>query len=67
MRSVPHLVPVGMTFSTELFPKRANTHRSMLGQSRNESLSSSPDSCPDGLLVTVPWGELNSQADPERH
>lgn len=67
MRSVLQLVPVGMTFSTDLFPKRANTYRSMFVQSRNKSQSSSPDSCPDGLLVTVPWRDLHSQADTERH
>lgn len=67
MRSVLQVVPVGMTFSTDLFPKRANTYRSMFVQSRNKSQRSSPVSRPDGLLVTVPWRDLHSQADTERH
>lgn len=67
MNSVLQLVPVGMTFAIELFPKKANTHRSMFVQSRNKSQSSNPDSCPDGLLVTVPRRDLPSQAETERH
>jgi len=67
MRSGLQLIPVGITFSTELNPKRVNIHRNIFVQRRNKSQSSSPDTCPDGLLVTVPWKDLHSQADTGRH